>query len=44
MATDEQKYSSEVNKIAGFGLMTPFGRVFIDPFTLFKNEKIEILI
>lgn len=29
MATEGQKYLAEVKKIAGFALMTPFGRYFL---------------
>ena len=31
MVNDQQKYRSEICKIIGFTLMTPFGRVILDP-------------
>lgn len=44
MITDEQKYRSEINKISGFALMTPLGRIFIDPFTVFGESSLGILL
>jgi len=32
--TEEQKYRAETSKIAGFALMTPIGRIVLDPLLL----------
>ena len=33
----ERKYRSEIFKIAGFSVMAPFGRIFLQPLEMFKE-------
>ncbi|OGI08263.1 MAG: hypothetical protein A3I68_04330 [Candidatus Melainabacteria bacterium RIFCSPLOWO2_02_FULL_35_15] len=37
MLKEIDKYSAEIFKIAGFALMTPFGRVVIQPTVVFNE-------
>jgi hypothetical protein len=34
---EEPKYRAEIFKIAGIAFMTPFGKLLINPFSLYKN-------
>lgn len=38
MITEEQKYRSEMAKIAGMAFMTPVGRIFLAPFTFVQQH------
>ncbi len=37
MITDLDKYRIEIFKITGFAIMTPFGRLFLDPVSILKE-------
>ena len=37
MVTKEDEYKASTFQIAGFALLAPFGKIFLDPFTLFKE-------
>ncbi len=37
MITDLDKYRVEIFKLVGLGMMAPFGRLFLEPITIFKG-------
>lgn len=37
MVTESDKYSAETMKVSGFALMTPFGRIIIQPVVVFNE-------
>ena len=44
MTTDEQKYKAYTFNIAGFALMTPLGKVFLDYVSLFRELGLILFI
>lgn len=40
MTTEEQKYRAYTFNISGFALMTPFGKICLDPLTFFKQYEL----
>ena len=44
MLPDEEKFRAETFRIAGFALLTPLGRLFLDPVGLFEIYGIVGLI
>lgn len=39
MITKEREYKATTYQVAGFSMLSPFGRFFLDPFTLFKESS-----
>ena len=44
MILERQKYSAYTFNIAGFALMTPMGRLFLQPLEIFKEYGITMFI
>ena len=44
MATERQKYKAYTLNIAGFALMAPLGKIFVQPEVIFKFDPVWLLV
>lgn len=40
MVTEEQKFRAETYRITGFAMLTPIGRILLDPLPLFNEYEL----